>query len=177
MLFLSEIGILGYPLLFMSIISLSIILYKIYFYIRLKKISNCPDLKKAISIVKLNQNKSKNIRDELATYILLEIENKYEFGIKTLKIIATTSPMVGLLGTIIGIIKVFKKIALLEEPVSPSLISEGLWNAMLTTSVGLSISLPSLIASFIFIKIGEKRINNYQKQLNKLSFSFEGVIV
>ena len=83
--------------------------------------------------------------------------------------------MVGLLGTVIGIIKVFKTIALETGPVTPALISDGLWNAMMTTAIGLSIALPSLMAAFIFSRVTEKRIEAYQVRLNKSSFAIDGV--
>jgi len=128
-----------------------------------------------VTILQNNKDKPKNIRDDFLTHILLEAKKPYDFGIRILRIIAMASPMVGLLGTVIGIIKVFHTIALHQGPISPALISDGLWNAMLTTAIGLSIALPCLFAAFIFSRLAEKRIEAYQEKLNKISFQFEGV--
>ena len=110
-------------------------------------------------------------------FLLADLKNSYDFGIKTLRLISTISPMVGLLGTVIGIIKVFKTISLETGPVTPALISDGLWNAMMTTAIGLSIALPSLMAAFIFSRISEARIEAYQTKLNKRSFVIEDVSI
>jgi len=172
---ISNIGFLAYPLLILSVLSLSIIINRLVFVIKLGKIDNCDNLRSLEATLKANKSKPKTLRDEILAFLLLDLKNSYDFGIKTLRLIATISPMVGLLGTVIGIIKVFKTIALETGPVTPALISDGLWNAMMTTAIGLSIALPSLMAAFIFSRVTEKRIEAYQARLNKSSFAIDGV--
>ncbi|MBT4990076.1 MAG: MotA/TolQ/ExbB proton channel family protein [Rickettsiales bacterium] len=138
---------------------------------------NCDNLKRLSIVLDKNKAKPKALRDELMAFLLADLKNSYDFGIKTLRLISTISPMVGLLGTVIGIIKVFKTISLETGPVTPALISDGLWNAMMTTAIGLSIALPSLMAAFIFSRISEARIEAYQTKLNKRSFVIEDVSI
>jgi biopolymer transport protein ExbB len=81
--------------------------------------------------------------------------------------------MLGLLGTILGIIVAFKVIAAHTGPVSPNMIADGLWEAMLTTAAGLFIALPCLLVAHIFRSLGEKQLGDFCLRLNKLSMSFE----
>ncbi|MDB2415001.1 MotA/TolQ/ExbB proton channel family protein [Rickettsiales bacterium] len=169
------IGPLGIPLLILSLAGLAVIIERMFFYLRLPKVDSCKDFINIKKILQENAKQSKSIRDELACFLLLEAKKPYDFGIRILRVIAVTSPMLGLLGTVIGIIAAFKKIALHDGPVYPALIADGLWTAMLTTAVGLAIALPCLFAAFIFARMGEKRIGIYQTKLNQISLKLEGV--
>jgi len=174
---LEYIGPLGIPLLILSLTGLAVIFEKVIFYIRLAAPEKCVVFANMKKSLEENAKQPKPIRDELATYLLCEAKKPYDFGIKILRVVSVTSPMLGLLGTVIGIISAFKKISLHEGPVYPALIADGLWTAMLTTAVGLAIALPCLFAAFIFARMGEKRIDIYQKKLNQISLELEGVKV
>jgi len=174
---LQYIGPLGIPLLILSFAGFAIIIERVIFYLRLARPEKCQEFASIKKTLKDNASQPKAIRDELATYLLLEAKKPYDFGIKILRVVAVTSPMLGLLGTVVGIISAFKKISLHEGPVYPALIADGLWTAMLTTAVGLAIALPCLFAAFIFARMGEKRIGLYQTKLNQISLTLEGVKV
>lgn len=175
MSYLLYIGPLAIPLLILSFIGLTIIIERLFFYARLKPATQAADFQKIKKNIENNSKQAKNIRDELASYLLIEAQKPYNFGIKTLRIIAVTSPMIGLLGTVLGIISSFKTISTYDGPVHPALIADGLWEAMLTTALGLAIALPCLLAAFIFARISEQRILNYEAKLNQLSLILAGV--
>lgn len=172
---LQYIGPLGVPLLILSLAGLAVIVERTMFYLQLSRVDDCKVFMHMKKALEENSKQPKPIRDELATYLLLEAKKPYDFGIRILRVVAVTSPMVGLLGTVVGIISAFKKISLHEGPVYPALIADGLWTAMLTTAVGLAIALPCLFAAFIFARMGEKRIGIYQTKLNQISLTIEGV--
>jgi biopolymer transport protein ExbB len=172
---LQHAGPLGVPLLLLSLIGLAIIVERIVFYLRLPAVDQCKDFASIKQTLELNASQPKNIRDELATFLLIEAKKPYDFGIRILRIISVTSPMLGLLGTVLGIITAFQKISVHDGPVYPALIADGLWVAMLTTAVGLVVALPCLFAAFIFARMGEKRIAIYQTHLNQVSLAIEGV--
>ncbi|MCH2037893.1 MAG: MotA/TolQ/ExbB proton channel family protein [Rickettsiales bacterium] len=172
---INYIGPLAIPLLLLSLIGFSLIVERTVFYIRLASINECSILATLKQILQENANQPKKIRDELVSFMLIKSKKPFVFAIKQLRIIAVVSPMVGLLGTVMGIIESFKTIASHDGPVYPSLIAEGLWTAMLTTAVGLIIALPCLIAAFIFSRMGEKRVDLYLEQLNIASLQMEGV--
>lgn len=169
------IGPLGVPLLLLSFIGLAVIIERLFFCLKLKTIDKAADFIKIKQTLEANAKQPKDSRDDLAKFLLLEAKKPYEHGLRTLRIIAVTSPMIGLLGTVLGIISAFKTISTYNGPVYPALIADALWEAMLTTAFGLAIALPCLFAAFIFTRIAEQRISNYQTQLNELSLKLDGI--
>ncbi len=169
------IGPLGIPLALISLIGLALIVERVVFYARIPSLTKSPVLETLRQQIQTHKDHPKPIRDELITFRLQQARTPYFYGVRSLRIIAVISPMLGLLGTVLGIIKAFKVIATHTGPVQPSLIADGLWSAMLTTAVGLIIALPCLLAAFIFARLGEQRIGAYENALNAESLKLEGV--
>jgi biopolymer transport protein ExbB len=72
------------------------------------------------------------------------------FGIISyLSIIATLAPMVGMLGTVSGMIKAFRNIAL-GGMGKPELLADNISEALITTAVGLVVGIPAMFAFFFF---------------------------
>lgn len=70
--------------------------------------------------------------------------------LKVLEIIANLSPLLGLFGTVLGMIAAFKAMELAGAQVDPSVLSAGIWQALLTTAVGLGVAIPtSLIHAWL----------------------------
>lgn len=77
---------------------------------------------------------------------LIQAEMKpLESGLKTVAVLANTAPLLGLLGTITGMIKAFQVIESAGGKVDAMALAGGIWEAMLTTGVGLSVAIPLLI--------------------------------
>ncbi|MBF0276883.1 MAG: MotA/TolQ/ExbB proton channel family protein [SAR324 cluster bacterium] len=74
-----------------------------------------------------------------------------ERGLIVLEIIVGVAPLLGLLGTGMGMIKVFEQIAI-EGPGRSEALSQGISEALLTTVLGLSIGIPALIAFNLFTR-------------------------
>jgi biopolymer transport protein ExbB len=172
---IAQTGLLIWPLLLLSLLGLSLIIDRCLFFIRLKKPYESPVLLELKETLTSNKKAEKNTRDELVSYMLEQIRERYYFGIRMLRLVAVISPMLGLLGTVLGIIESFKAIADLSGPVYPSIIADGLWTAMMTTAIGLIIALPCLFFTFFFARLAEKRIHIYEQELNKLSLEIEGI--
>jgi len=64
--------------------------------------------------------------------------------------IATISPLLGLLGTVLGMIEAFNAIASSDAMGRPELLAEGISQALLTTAGGLSVAIPAFIAYMYF---------------------------
>jgi len=62
--------------------------------------------------------------------------------LRPLEIIATLSPLLGLLGTVLGMITAFQQMEGAGSQVDPSVLSGGIWQALLTTAVGLAVAIP-----------------------------------
>jgi len=66
--------------------------------------------------------------------------------LRVLEIIANLSPLLGLLGTVLGMIEAFKRLEAAGNQVDPAILSGGIWQALLTTAVGLVVAVPTLVA-------------------------------
>jgi len=69
-----------------------------------------------------------------------------EVGLGMLGLIAMLSPLIGLLGTVIGMIDAFRALEQAGGAVDPSLLSAGIWVALLTTAAGLIVAIPATVA-------------------------------
>jgi biopolymer transport protein ExbB len=65
--------------------------------------------------------------------------------LNSLDTVATVAPMLGLLGTVSGMVVVFQKVAELQGQANPSVLAGGIWEALLTTAFGLIIAIPALM--------------------------------
>ena len=81
----------------------------------------------------------------------------------TLGTIAAIAPLLGLLGTVLGMIEVFTVITL-EGAGNPASLADGIAAALLTTAVGLSIAVPSLIAHRYFQRKIEEIASAMERQ-------------
>ena len=62
--------------------------------------------------------------------------------LRILEVIASLAPLLGLLGTVLGMIEAFQAMEAAGTRVNPAVLSGGIWQALLTTAVGLSIAIP-----------------------------------
>ncbi len=67
------------------------------------------------------------------------------------------APLLGLLGTVIGLIEAFRIMATLGASADVASFASGIWVAMITTALGLIVAIPSIFLFKIFEKIVEKR--------------------
>ena len=69
--------------------------------------------------------------------------------------IASISPFLGLLGTVVGLVKVFEAMARAGGITNAAVLSEGIHNALITTVAGLCVAIPSLVAYNYFTRKAE----------------------
>lgn len=62
--------------------------------------------------------------------------------LRPLEVIASLAPLLGLFGTVLGMIEAFKKMESAGNQVNPAVLSGGIWEALLTTAVGLAVAIP-----------------------------------
>jgi biopolymer transport protein ExbB len=85
------------------------------------------------------------LREELTRVASAELERLRGY-LRALEVIGTMSPLLGLLGTVLGMIEAFKRLETAGANVDPAILSGGIWQALLTTAVGLSIAIPVVLA-------------------------------
>ncbi len=71
--------------------------------------------------------------------------------LRVLNGVATVSPLLGLLGTVVGMIRAFNDIATSNAMGRPELLANGISQALLTTAAGLSVAIPALICYMFFV--------------------------
>lgn len=77
-----------------------------------------------------------------------ELQRQVESYLKGLAAIGQLSPLLGLLGTVLGMISAFIKIEGSIAQVNPALLAGGIWEALLTTAFGLAIAIPTMAAYY-----------------------------
>ncbi len=97
-----------------------------------------------------NLHRPPNVRlDNLKRTAALTLE-QVEKRLRVLAATAHLAPLVGLLGTVIGMVVAFAQIQSLEGTVKPSDLAGGIWEALLTTVFGLAVAIPSMAAFHAF---------------------------
>jgi len=65
---------------------------------------------------------------------------------RPLEVIAAIAPLLGLFGTVLGMIAAFAQLEAAGSRVDPAVLSGGIWEALLTTAFGLAVAIPTLAA-------------------------------
>ena len=98
---------------------------------------------------------------------------KMEARLAWLDAIVTGAPMLGLLGTVTGIIRSFRILSQLQGIDSPSALSAGIAEALITTAAGLIIAIPVLFAYVYFSSLVDRRVAT----LNRVTSRFVQMVV
>lgn len=67
-------------------------------------------------------------------------------GLRALELIATTAPLLGLLGTVLGMIDAFQALQEVGSRADPAALAGGIWEALLTTAAGMAVAIPAGVA-------------------------------
>ncbi len=108
----------------------------------------------------LRHDRSKEEIKEAVENAALDEVPRLEKNLGVLATIAHISPLLGLLGTVAGMIKCFQVIqvkASAFNPINPGDLAEGIWVALITTAAGLTVAIPSLVAHNYLVS----RVNNF----------------
>lgn len=84
---------------------------------------------------------------------------RLESGFRLLDSIAQVAPLLGLFGTVLGMIDAFRGLQEAGSNVDPSILAGGIWVALLTTAVGLAVAMPtSLLLTWFESRVARERI-------------------
>ncbi|MBH71747.1 MAG: flagellar motor protein MotA [Pelagibacteraceae bacterium] len=129
----------------------------------IQKIKN--PLARIIEVVIITKNDrrfDKESREaEISRIISQEIRNLENY-LGGLEVVASISPLLGLFGTVLGMIKAFLNLEKAGSQIDPALLAGGIWEALLTTAFGLAIAIPALAAYHLF----ENKISNTRDKIN-----------
>jgi len=138
-------GFLMYPIAFCSLLGLTIFLNKaIQYRLIFKALEYPPDevMKRKPEIMHpLLEAIQKGLEEKEIFLVGTKQVRRLEAGLSWLGLIATITPLLGLTGTVTGMIKAFMVIA--NSPsVNPPMLAEGIWEALITTAAGLLVAIP-----------------------------------
>ena len=167
-----------WPLLILAVITVLIVLERLVYYtLRQYRLSRAiRDLQKGtsstsnpltqIGAVFINatsngEEHTLNVTEREASRII----RQHERGLRVLALIAAISPLIGLLGTVWGMVIAFSQIAKLGETVTPADFADGIWTGLLTTVAGLLVAIPAMAMAKIF----ESRVDKLVHDLNELT--------
>ncbi|MGK7652038.1 MULTISPECIES: MotA/TolQ/ExbB proton channel family protein [unclassified Roseovarius] len=181
---LRQIADLGGPvvliLLAVSVITLATVLYKLWQF-SAAGVGRHKALKEAVAawdegdlaaaLAALKQSKSYlapviemafSARPEDAKRLEAEAESRFarlEGGFRLLDSVAQLAPLLGLFGTVLGMIEAFQSLQEAGAQVDPSLLAGGIWVALLTTAVGLAVAMPtSMVLSWFEGRMDGERV-------------------
>ena len=153
--YIEQGGVIMYILLVINIIGWAIMLFKFYsISINIKQSEEISDVISeginrfekdydTISIIEI-------VKQELSSYIVT-----VEKGLNTVKIIATISPLLGLLGTVLGVLTAFKVMG--EGGVgNPAFFAKGISMALITTVGGMIVAIPHFVGHNYLLGLVDK---------------------
>jgi len=92
----------------------------------------------------VNRRHQREVMKESIEEVGRHVAHELERFLNTLGTIASITPLLGLLGTVIGMIKVFAVITT-QGVGDPAVLAEGISEALITTAAGLTVAIPSLM--------------------------------
>ncbi|EAQ03140.1 MotA/TolQ/ExbB proton channel family protein [Pseudooceanicola batsensis HTCC2597] len=68
-------------------------------------------------------------------------------NIRILELVAMIAPLLGLLGTVLGMIQSFQELEMAQGAANASVLAGGIWQALLTTAAGLVVAIPAAVGA------------------------------
>lgn len=107
------------------------------------------------------------VREEVERVAAVYLERLRSY-LRGLEVIGTLSPLLGLLGTVLGMIEAFQQLEQAGNRVSPTILSGGIWEALLTTAAGLVVAIPTLAMLNWFERIVQRTAHNMENAVTQV---------
>ena len=133
----------------------------------LDKLKSSSPLGRILAAGLVNRNHNKDIMKEAIEEVGRQVVHELERYLNTLGTIASISPLLGLLGTVIGMIKVFSVIVTAGVG-DPGVLAGGISEALITTAAGLSVAIPSLMFHRYFSGLIDQLVIGMEEQALKM---------
>jgi len=191
--FLAKGGVLVYPIILCSVLALAIFLERLIRFARVRirgdglvkkiarhiengedqqayELAGSSDSPMGRILVNAMEVKDQD-RETLETVIVHATDEEVRDISRYLQALATIgniAPLLGLLGTVLGMIKAFMVIQQMGGKVNAAVLAGGIWEAMLTTALGLAVALPTIVAHSYLVS----RVDTYEAQLQDGTVTF-----
>ncbi|MCG9543482.1 MotA/TolQ/ExbB proton channel family protein [Vibrio sp. Isolate33] len=136
-----------------------------------------PLLYKGVSMLLAHHSFSKGLREDAAGIWLQEKRHQLHAGLRLLGLIGVISPLIGLLGTVLGLIEMFKGVAATTGSITPNDLADGLGLAMRTTAAGLMIALPAISGAQLLGLWADRVLAQLEHTLNYVNVWLEGMSI
>lgn len=185
-------GPLMWFILFCSVISFAIILERAFVFIRNRE-RKLKEIDDTLKILLQNPNfcesnfpvKRSPVVDVFSQCLLAAkdgkeaIEAQFEASVlhwreilsrylRILAIIAQISPLLGLLGTVLGMVSAFQGVESSSFSVNPSMLAGGIWEALLTTVFGIAVAIPTAVTYHLYEGIIDRKEQLMHKYVHQL---------
>jgi biopolymer transport protein ExbB len=180
-----------YPLLVCSVVSVAIVIERAIFWLRMSRIGDRPLVFRILELAErgaydVAYQAGKKSRDYIVRMLINGIAHRnyslpraLEMGadeavkrmrryLSILDTIITVAPLLGIFGTVLGIINSFDILGL-AEIAQPQVVTRGIAQALITTATGLAVAIVTLIPYNYFLS----RIESFSKEMEKFASSLE----
>ncbi|MCP4129770.1 MAG: MotA/TolQ/ExbB proton channel family protein [bacterium] len=120
-----------------------------------------------------NLNGSREKQEEILYQTGSEQVKRLEQRLSVLSAIAHLAPLMGLLGTVLGMIDCFREIESLGGLADVTALAGGIWTALLTTAFGLIVAIPVAAVHHFFENLVDNRSSRMQHLVSELNIRFE----
>jgi len=120
------------------------------------------------------RGRSRDILEQRASEALLEQMPLLERSTALLGVLVTVAPLLGLLGTVTGMISTFDVITT-HGTGNPRLLSQGISEALITTELGLAVAIPLLLAKSFFVRWADRLLETTQRRSLALLYTLKGI--
>jgi biopolymer transport protein ExbB len=187
-------GILMYPIILSSVICTAVMIERVYIFFIKTRFLEKETIAEMYSLVENGEKEKalallendKSVFAKLFISILSEKDslNMEEAAVlagedilfylgrrlNILSILGSILPLMGLLGTVFGMIKVFTRVANAGDAADIAILAGGIWEALITTAAGLIIAIPVMLVYHYFNRTLEKISHLMQQKSSRLIF-------
>ncbi|NOU35475.1 MAG: MotA/TolQ/ExbB proton channel family protein [Kiritimatiellaceae bacterium] len=110
--------------------------------------ARCNPLSSVLWDVLKHQTPRGEVQEEVQ-YLFQRTFGRTYVAVTVLRLISVISPLLGLYGTVLGMSKVFREIGAKAVAVDQSVLANGIWEALITTIMGLTIAIPTLVFYYL----------------------------
>ncbi|MEM6672434.1 MAG: MotA/TolQ/ExbB proton channel family protein [Planctomycetota bacterium] len=190
-------GPVMWPILACSVVAVAIIVERTIVFIRMGSVSNALEDVVVATLERGDFDGAKALcvddRDPLGRIVAHQIEladspeevrrealqlegglvlEQMERRLSPLVLVAQISPLLGLLGTVSGLVASFWELEQITGPVEPSDLAAGIWAALMTTVFGLLVGIPASAASHLF----QDRVDAFARRMGFTVTRIEGAL-
>lgn len=106
-------------------------------------------------------------KEEVIRVAKLQLQ-KARSGLRPLELISTIAPLLGLLGTVLGMIAAFQALQEAGSRADPAALAGGIWEALLTTAAGMAVAIPASMALTWFESIVDRLQSDMEDSVTRI---------